>query len=301
MWNYAQSNGLYNSTKSLTVNNVKQEYDRELDNNQAYDEVSIVNSDELINKEIMHDIYQIIPKEVIKTETNGEQVINTQQEQVISDLLTIIHEEIKDISANNMSDLMRPTSTDPDYVAYTHEIVIKPDTEPIKQKVRKIPYSFASEFRTLIDEMKRAGMIVDSYSPWCSPVRLVRKKDGTVRICVDFRKLNSVTVKDAYPIPIINDLFVHLAKAKVFSTLDLKSGYFQVQMKQESQSLTAFACEFGFYEYKVMPMGLLIKLYQRVCYVSTINEHCSRWSIRRDLCCIFRRYNYIFRKRIGPC
>ena len=218
-----------------------------------------INSDDIGSKEVTHDIYQVIPKDVIfeKTDHNNNSITNSPQDELINELLKIIHEEIKDISATNMQDLMRLTNLDvSNDEAYTHEIIIKPDTEPIKQKVRKIPYSFASEFRNMIEEMKRAGMIVDSSSPWCSPVRLVRKKDGTVRICVDFRKLNNVTVKDAYPIPIINDLFVYLAKAKVFSTLDLKSGYFQVKMKPESQALTAFACEFGFYEYKVMPMGL---------------------------------------------
>lgn len=104
--------------------------------------------------------------------------------------------------------------------------------------------------------MLAAGMIVASKSPWCSPVRLVKKKDNSIRICVDFRKLNNVTIKYAYPIPVINDLFVHLSKAKVYSTLDLKCGYFQVKMAESSQDLTAFACQFGFFQYKVMPMGL---------------------------------------------
>ena len=104
--------------------------------------------------------------------------------------------------------------------------------------------------------MRKAGLIVDSKSPWCSPVRLVRKKDGSIRVCVDYRKLNNVTIKDAYPIPIIDSLFGYLSAATYFTTLDLASGYYQVRMDAKSQEYTAFACDFGFFEYKVMPMGL---------------------------------------------
>ena len=70
-------------------------------------------------------------------------------------------------------------------------------SQPIKQKTRGIPYNFREEFGKTIMEMKAAGMIVDSKSPWCSPVRLIRKKDGSIRICVDYRKVINVTVKDA--------------------------------------------------------------------------------------------------------
>lgn len=156
-----------------------------------------------------------------------------------------------------MIDLMTPTNTAKmDENVYSHEIIVKPGTEPIKQKSRKVPFNFANEFKALIDEMLAAGMIVGSKSPWCSPVRLVKKKDNSIRVCVDFRKLNNVTVKDAYPIPIINDIFVHLAKAKVFSTIDLKNGYYQVKMNESMQELTAFACQLGFFEYRVMPMDM---------------------------------------------
>ena len=156
-----------------------------------------------------------------------------------------------------MNDLMRLTNNNiPEDQRVEHEIQVKLDSDPIKQKTRGIPYSFREDFKKTILEMKAAGMIIDSKSPWCSPVRLVKKKDGTIRVCVDFRKVNSVTIKDAYPIPKIEDLFTYLTGAFVFSTLDLASGYYQVRMKPESQQYTAFSCEFGFYEYVVMPMGL---------------------------------------------
>ena len=108
----------------------------------------------------------------------------------------------------------------------------------------------------MVLEMKAAGMVVDSKSPWCSPVRTVRKKDGTVRLCIDYRKLNAVTIKDAYPVPVIEEIFPKLANAKIFSTIDLKNGYYQVKIEPSSCKYTAFATSFGFYEFKVLPMGL---------------------------------------------
>ena len=138
----------------------------------------------------------------------------------------------------------------------SHIITVEPGTKPIKQKTRGIPQAFQAEFKKTIKEMKDSGMIVDSKSPWCSPVRLVKKPDGSIRVCIDFRKLNAVTKKDSYPMPKIDNLFTHLAKAKVYSTIDLASGYHQVKMDPNSREYTAFATQWGFYEYTVMAMGL---------------------------------------------
>jgi hypothetical protein len=174
----------------------------------------------------------------------------------MNDILLYIQNELKDITATCLDDLAKVNPAALSTNIVTHEIKIKPNTEPIKQKTRGIPTSFREEFKRTIMEMKKAGLIVNSKSPWCSPVRLVRKKDGTIRVCVDFRKLNNVTIKDAYPIPIIDNLFDYLATALYFTTLDLASGYYQVMMDSNSQEYTAFACDFGFFEYRVMPMGL---------------------------------------------
>ena len=156
-----------------------------------------------------------------------------------------------------MADLVKETnSNQSDNERVVHEMNIPVGTVPIKQKTRGIPYNYRQDFKKMILEMKSAGMIVDSKSPWCSPVRLVRKKDGSIRVCVDFRKVNNVTEKDAYPIPRIEDLFSYLKPARVFTTLDLASGYYQVKMDPKSSKYTAFSCDFGFFEYAVMPMGL---------------------------------------------
>jgi hypothetical protein len=138
----------------------------------------------------------------------------------------------------------------------THIIEVKPDAEPIKQKTRAVPYAFKEKFRKTLMEMKTAGMIVNSKSPWSSPVRLVKKPDGSVRICIDYRKLNSVTIRDSFPIPRIEEIFSHLHNAKIFSTIDLCSSYNQIRLHKDSQQFTAFSCEYGFFEYRVLPQGV---------------------------------------------
>ncbi|CAM4850973.1 unnamed protein product, partial [Rotaria magnacalcarata] len=100
------------------------------------------------------------------------------------------------------------------------------------------------------------GIISPSTSPWVSPVILAPKKDGTLRFCVDYRKLNSVTIRDAYPIPRIDDTLDSLQEAKFVSTLNLRSGYWQVEMDKNSREKTAFVTHKGLFEFNVMPFGL---------------------------------------------
>ena len=107
-----------------------------------------------------------------------------------------------------------------------------------------------------IADMLAEGVIRPSSSPYASPVTLVPKKDGTTRLCVDYRKLNSVTVRDQYPLPQIQDIFDQIGGSTVFSTLDLKAGYWQLPMEEESIPKTAFRCHMGHYEFLRMPFGL---------------------------------------------
>ena len=108
-----------------------------------------------------------------------------------------------------------------------------------------------------VDEMLKDGIIEQSTSPWSSPIVLVRKKNGTTRFCVDYRKLNNITRKDSYPLPRIDDTMEALQGATWFSTLDLKSGYWQVQLSPEAIEKTAFSVAgHGHWQFKVMPFGL---------------------------------------------
>ena len=104
--------------------------------------------------------------------------------------------------------------------------------------------------------MQEQGVIKPSASPWASPVVLVRKKDGILRFCIDFRQLNAVTQTDSHPLPRIDDLLDQMGKSRYFTTLDLASGYWQVKMHPDSQAKTAFVTHQGLYEFNVMPFGL---------------------------------------------
>ena len=128
---------------------------------------------------------------------------------------------------------------------------------PIRQPYRRQnPYVRQME-QEQVEEMLEQGVVRPSTSPWASPVVMVKKKDGSMRFCVDYRKLNSVTEKDAYPLPRIDDTLESLYGACYFSTLDLKSGYWQVPVKEEHKKKTAFRTSAGrLYEWNRLPFGL---------------------------------------------
>ena len=127
---------------------------------------------------------------------------------------------------------------------------------PIRQPSRRLPLAKKEEAEKAILEMQKQDVIEPSSSPWSSPIVLVGKKDGSTRFCVDYRKVNDVTHKDSYPLPRIDDTIDALAGSKWFSTLDLKSGYWQVQLSEEAKEKTAFSSGSGLWQFKVMPFGL---------------------------------------------
>ena len=128
---------------------------------------------------------------------------------------------------------------------------------PIKQLPRRLPHALRPVVEEQVKEMLQYEVIEPSNSPWASPIVLVKKKDGTWRFCIDFRKLNEVTCKDAYPLPQVNDLIDTLSGHKYFTTLDLASGYWQVPVEKSSQEKTAFVIPGGdIYHFKRMPFGL---------------------------------------------
>ncbi|CAF1071831.1 unnamed protein product [Brachionus calyciflorus] len=119
------------------------------------------------------------------------------------------------------------------------------DNKPIKQRAYRVPYAKQDQIDKMVDDMLKQKVISKSKSPWASPVVLVKKKDGTERFCVDFRKLNSVTIKDNYPLPLIDETIDKLRNAKFYSTMDLASGYWQMALDDESKEKTAFITHKG--------------------------------------------------------
>ncbi|KAF5477291.1 hypothetical protein F2P56_003941, partial [Juglans regia] len=126
--------------------------------------------------------------------------------------------------------------------------------------VHKAPYRMApaelKELKTQLQELVDKGFIQPSSSPWGVPVLFVKKKDGTLRMCIDYRELNKVTIKNKYPLPRIDDLFDQLQGAAVFSKIDLRSGYHQLRIRDKDVPKTAFRTRYGHYEFKLMSFGL---------------------------------------------
>ena len=153
------------------------------------------------------------------------------------------------LSAQNNLDLGKTALT-------KHKIKLTNST-PFKERYRRIPPHMYDDVRAHIQEMLDIGAICKSHSPWASAVVLVCKKDGGLRFCIDLRKLNERTIKDAYSLPQIDETLDSLQGSQWFSSLNLKSGYWQVEMDEESKPLTAFTVgPLGFYECKRMPFGL---------------------------------------------
>ncbi|KMQ86077.1 krab-a domain-containing protein [Lasius niger] len=152
-----------------------------------------------------------------------------------------------------------------------HEINLN-NSCAIKQTPRWISIFMREEVNKIIEEMKEKGVIEESQSSWVSPAILVKKKDGSIRFCVDYRKLNAVTVKDSYPLPRIDEILDQLSGNSWFSTLDLKSGYWQIKICQKDKAKTAFLIGNGLWQFTVVPFGLcnapatFARLMERVLY-----------------------------------
>ena len=127
---------------------------------------------------------------------------------------------------------------------------------PIKLQPYRIPVIQKEKVARMIQEMEDQGVVKASTSPWSSPIVLVPKRDRSLRFCVDYRRLNSITKKDVYPLPRIEDILVTLGKAKYFSTLDLASGYWQIKLDPASAQKTVFTSHCGLHEFTRMPFGL---------------------------------------------
>ena len=130
------------------------------------------------------------------------------------------------------------------------------DAQPIKQVPQRLPFHLRTEIGNTVTELRESGVIVPSKSDWAANIVPVRKKDGTIRLCVDYRDVNDLTVKDCYPVPRIDDTIDKFHNVKEFTTLDCFAGYYQVLVHEEDRHKTAFTTPFGLFEYVRMPFGL---------------------------------------------
>jgi hypothetical protein len=225
-----------NDIESDNSNSIESEYEES--NSESESE-----SDSDDDKDILDEIPVMMGDSLVETELNVGTLSTKQQEQ-FNQLL----EENQDMFATDISQLGR-----------TNIIQHKIDTgieKPVKQRFYRsnpIEEQFIEEE---IQRLLQKGLVVKSFSPWASPVVVVGKKNGKQRLCVDYRKVNALTKKDAYPIPRIDDMLSAMQGAKWFTTLDLASGYWQVEMDPSDREKTAFIVKQGTYEFTVMPFGL---------------------------------------------
>jgi hypothetical protein len=207
---------------------------------------AIINTDlKTINLSHGHEEIQLSIPIVVPAKLSGQVYEAIIQE--IQDILVVC--EFPDVFPEDLHGL--PLERDVEFV-----IELKPRTTPISRRSYRMPPNELAELKTQLQDLLEKGFIRPSSSPWGCPAIFVKKKDQTLRMCVDYKPLNEVTIKNKYPLPRIDILFYQLTGARVFSKIDLRSGYHQIRIRPEDIHKTAFTTRYGLFEYLVMSFGL---------------------------------------------
>jgi hypothetical protein len=177
-------------------------------------------------------------------------VVEQQEQQPPSSSTTSLLQEFADVFPSELPHQL-PPSRDVD-----HRIELTQTTPPAPRSVYRMSPSELDELKKQLDELLAAGFVQPSKSPFGAPVLFVKKKDGAMRMCIDYRDLNRITIKNRYPLPRVEELFDRLKGAQFFSKIDLRSGYHQVRIHPEDVHKTAFRTRYGHYEFLVLPFGL---------------------------------------------
>ena len=183
---------------------------------------------------------------ILKEHDDEELIVGVDVPTEVQDVL----EEFKDVMPNELPKKLPPRRE------VDHQIELEPGTKPPALSPYRMAPPELAELRKQLKELLDAGFIRPSKAPYGAPVLFQKKKDGSLRMCLDYRALNKVTIKNKYPIPLIADLFDQLGHAKYFTKLDLRSGYYQVRIAEGDEQKTTCVTRYGSYEFLVMPFGL---------------------------------------------
>jgi hypothetical protein len=204
-------------------------------------------------------VIQCRKKSVLLTSPQGERIeymgtpstnygtVNSVESKALEDIRVV--NEFPDLFPEDLPGM--PPDRD---IEFSIELI--PGTAPISKRPYRMDVKDLAELKKQIEELLSKGFICPSSSPWGAPTLFVDKKDGSRRLCIDYRSLNEVTIKNKYPLPRIEDLFDQMRGAKVFSKIDLRSGYHQLKIRVEDIPKTAFTSKYGLYEFTVMSFGL---------------------------------------------
>ena len=208
-------------------------------------------------------VSDIKPFEIVDVSGTCNSVKTEEGDIIIDDMLSKIDnsvpENVKHSLKSLLTEYVDAFSTSENEMSVTDVIMHNIDTgnsRPFRQSLRPQPKALREESEPLLDEMLKQGIVQSSSSPWASNIVLVRKKDNSLRWCIDFRQLNNLTKKDAYPLPRIDTCLDALSGSSWFSTFDLRSSYHQVKLNPADAEKTAFICYRGQFEFKTMPFGL---------------------------------------------